>query len=159
LGDHDLKQKPSTMEDRAMVKAEANIVINAPVEKVYGLFQQTERLPDWMPLLMEVHDIQGDGVGKKFKWTYKFIGIKFEGMSEIAEQVENKKVVVKSKAGIESIWTWKFNPEGKGTKVDVLVEYTIPIPVLGKFAESFVVKQGTRDVKHTLETLKHVLEA
>jgi uncharacterized membrane protein len=147
------------MEDRAMVKAEGNIVINAPVEKVFGLFNQTERLPDWMPLLMEVHDIQGDGVGKKFKWTYKFIGIKFEGMSEIAEQVENKKVVVKSKAGIESIWTWKFNPEGKGTKVDVLVEYTIPIPVLGKFAESFVVKQGTSDVKHTLETLKHVLEA
>jgi coenzyme Q-binding protein COQ10 len=147
------------MEDRAMVKAEANIIINAPVEKVFGLFNETEKLPDWMPLLIEVHDIQGDGVGKKFKWTYKFIGIKFEGMSEIAEQVENKKVVVKSKAGIESIWTWKFSPEGSGTKVDVVVEYTIPVPVLGKFAESFVVKQGTNDVKHTLETLKHVLEA
>jgi uncharacterized membrane protein len=142
-----------------MVKAEGNIMINASVEKVFGLFLQTERLPDWMPLLLEVHDIKGDGVGKTFKWTYKFIGIKFEGMSEIAEQVENKKVVVKSKAGIESIWTWKFNQEGKGTKVEVVVEYTIPIPILGKFAESFVVKQGTNDVKHTLETLKHLLEA
>ena len=142
-----------------MVKAEASIMINAPVEKVFGLVIDTEKLPDWMPLLMEVHDIQGEGVGKKFKWTYKFIGIKFEGMSEIVERIENQKTVVKSKAGIEAVWTWNFNPEGGGTKLDVLVEYTIPVPVLGKFAENFVVKQGTRDVKHALETLKHMLES
>ena len=142
-----------------MVKAEANIIINAPVEKVFGLLLDTEKLPDWMPLLIEVHDIKGNGVGKNFKWTYKFIGIKFEGMSEIVELVENKKTVTKSKAGIESVWTFNLKQEGGGTKVDVLVEYTIPVPVLGKFAESFVVKQGTRDVKNALETLKHMLEA
>lgn len=142
-----------------MVKAEANIMINAPVEKVFGLVIDTEKLPDWMPLLIEVHDIKGEGVGKTFKWTYKFIGVKFEGMSEIVERVENKKAVVKSKAGIESVWTWNFNPEGGGAKVDLLVEYTIPVPVLGKFAEGFVVKQGARDVNDVLENLKHVLEA
>lgn len=142
-----------------MVKAEGNIIINAPVEKVFGLIIDTEKMTDWLPLLMEVHDIQGKGVGQKYKWTYKFIGIKFEGMSEVVEQVPNKKVVTKSKAGVESVWTFNFNQEGTGTKVDLLVEYTIPVPVLGKFAESFVVKQGTRDIKHALETLKHVLEA
>jgi len=147
------------MEDRVMVKAEGNIIINAPVEKVFGLMIEAEKLPDWMPLLMEVHDIQGKGVGQKYKWTYKFIGIKFEGMNEIVEQVPNKKVVTKSTAGIDSVWTWNFNQEGTGTKVDLLVEYTIPVPVLGKFAENFVVKQGTHDIKHALETFKHMLEA
>ncbi|RJP86611.1 MAG: SRPBCC family protein [Desulfobacteraceae bacterium] len=142
-----------------MVKAEGNIIINAPVEKTFGLLIDTEKLPDWMPLLIEVHDIQGSGVGKKFKWTYKFIGMKFEGMSETVEEIPNKKVVTKSKAGIEAVWTFNLKQEGGGTKVDVLVEYTIPIPVLGKFAESFVVKQSTRDVKHALETFKHLLEA
>ncbi len=141
-----------------MVKAEAKIIINVPVEKVFGLLLQPERLPEWLPLLMEVHDIQGKGVGRKFKWTYKFIGIPFEGMSEVVEEVPNK-VVVKSKAGIESIWTWNLKREGGGTQVDLLVEYTIPVPVLGKFAESFVVKQGARDMKHALETMKYVLEA
>lgn len=142
-----------------MVKAEANIIINAPVEKVYGLLIDSEKLPEWMPLLVEVHDVQGKGVGQKYKWTYKFMGIRFEGINEVTEQVENQKTVIKSKAGIDSIWTWSFTEEGGGTKVDVLVEYTIPIPVLGKFAENFVVKQGSRDVKHALETLKHMLEA
>ncbi len=141
-----------------MVKAEGTIVINAPVEKVFGLLQDTERLPEWMPLLIDVSDIKGDGVGKTFKWTYKFIGIKFTGESKITEEVANQKVVTKSTAGIESVWTWKFTREGKGTKVDLLVEYTIPVPVLGKFAEPFVVKQGVKDIKHTLETFKHLLE-
>jgi uncharacterized membrane protein len=147
------------MEDRIMVKAEGNIIINAPVEKVYGLLLEAEKLPDWLPLMMEVHDIQGKGVGKKFKWTYKFIGITFEGMTEVVEEVPNKKVVTKSKAGIESVWTFNLNQKGGGTQVDLLVEYTIPVPVLGKFAESFVVKQGTRDMKHALETMKYMLEA
>lgn len=141
-----------------MVKAEANSIINAPVEKVFGRLMETEKLPDWMPLLMEVHDIQGKGVGQKYKWTYKFMGIKFEGMNEVVEEVPNKKVVIKSTAGIDSVWTWNLNQEGTGTKVDLLVEYTIPVPVIGKFAESFVVKQGTRDMKHALETFKHVIE-
>ena len=142
-----------------MVKAEANIIINAPVEKVYSFLLDTEKLPDWLPLLMEVHDIQGKGIGQKYKWTYKFIGIKFEGMNEIVELVPNKKAVTKSTAGIDSVWTYNLSQKGKDTKVDLLVEYTIPVPVVGKFAESFVVKQGTRDIKHALETLKHVVEA
>ena len=143
-----------------MVKAEGNIIINAPVEKVFGLVMDTERMPDWLPLMMEVHDIQGKkDIGRKFKWTYKFIGIKFEGMSEIVELVPNKKIVTKSKAGIESVWTFNFSQKGKDTQTDLLVEYTIPVPLLGKFAESLVVKQGTRDLKHSLETLKNLLEA
>jgi uncharacterized membrane protein len=146
------------MEDNVMVKAEGNIIVNAPVEKVFGLLTDTEKLTDWLPLMMEVSDIQGKGVGKKFKWTYKFIGIRFEGMSEVVEEVPNKKVITKSKAGIESVWTFNLNQEGTGTKVDLLVEYTIPVPVLGKFAESFVVKQGARDIKNALETFKHMLE-
>jgi len=147
------------MEDRIMVKAEGSIVIDTPVEKVFELLIDSERLPDWLPLLIEVHDIQGEGVGRTFKWTYKFIGFKFEGMSEVLEEVPNQKIVTKSKAGIESIWTFNLTQEGGGTKVDLLVEYSIPVPVLGKFAEGFVVKQGIRDIKHALETCKHLLEA
>jgi uncharacterized membrane protein len=146
------------MEGKIMVKGEANIKINVPVEKVFGLVTAVEKLPEWMPLLMEVHDIKGKGAGTTYKWSYKFMGIKFQGFNEVLEEVPNTKVVTKSKAGIDSLWTWNFKPDGGGTKVDLLVEYTIPVPVLGKFAETFVVKQGVRDITHALETLKNVLE-
>ena len=142
-----------------MVKAEGSVSINAPVDKVYGLLIDSERLPEWMPLLIDVSDIQGEGVGRTFKWTYKFIGIKFKGKSTVVEEVTNQKSVVKSTAGIEAVWTYNLGQDGNGTKVDLVVEYTIPVPVLGKFAENFVVKQGMKDLKHTLDTFKHLLEA
>jgi len=142
-----------------MVKAEASIVIGVPAEKVWSLIIDAEKLPEWMPLLIDVSDIQGEGVGETFKWAYKFIGIKFNGSSTVKERITNQKNVVKSKAGIESIWTWDLSSEGDSTKVNLVVEYTIPVPVLGKFAESFVVKQGNRDIKFTLENLKNVMEA
>ena len=142
-----------------MVKAEGGIGIGVPVEKVWDLIVDTEKLPEWMPLLMDISDIQGEGVGETFNWSYKFLGIKFNGSSTVEERITNQKSVVKSKAGIESVWTWDLSPDGNGTKVDLVVEYTIPVPVLGKFAEGFVVKQGNRDIKFTLENLKNVLEA
>jgi len=80
-------------------------------------------------------------------------------VSEVVEEVPNQKVVTTSKAGIESVWTWDLSKEGDGTKADLLVEYTIPVPVLGKFAENFVVKQGKRDIEHSMDTFKNLLEA
>lgn len=141
-----------------MVKADAHAVIKAPVSKVWSLLNDTARSPEWMPLLEEVSDIQGDGVGKSFNWKYKFLGIKFKGASRVEEQDLEKKSVMKSKAGIESIWKWNFAPEGDGTKVDLEVEYTIPVPVLGKYAEKYVVKQGKRDLEYLMENFKHSLE-
>ena len=141
-----------------MVKAEASTVIKVPVDKAWNLLNDTERLPEWVPLLEEVSDIQGEGVGRSYNWKYKFVGIKFKGSSTIEEQDIEKKQVMKSKAGIESIWTWNFAPEGDGTKVDLKVEYTIPLPVIGKYAEKYVVKQGKRDMDYLMDNLKHILE-
>lgn len=141
-----------------MVKANANTIINAPVDKVWDTLNDKGRMTEWMPLLEEVSDIQGDGVGSSFHWKYKFLGMKFNGSSKVEEQVKNKKQVVKSKAGIESIWKWNLAPEGDGTKVDLEIEYTIPVPVLGKFAEKYVVKQGKRDTEYLIGNLKHFLE-
>jgi len=50
-------------------------------------------------------------------------------------------IVSKTKGGVESTQTWMFQPEAGGTKVTLEVEYTVPIPVLGKLAD-FVVLDG-----------------
>ena len=142
-----------------MVKAETSIIINVPVDKAWALLNDTEKLPEWMPLLMEVSDIQGEGVGKSFNWAYKFLGIKFKGSSSITEEEINRKHVTKSKAGVESIWTWTFVPEDNTTKANLTVEYTIPVPVLGKYAEKYVVKQGKRDMDYLIENFKAALES
>ncbi len=141
-----------------MAKAKNSIVVDAPIKKVWEIFDNIEKIPDWMPLLNEVSDLQGEGVGRTYSWRYKFMGMPFKGKSTVTEEVPNKKMVTKSEGGVNSTWNWDLSSEGKGTKIDVEVEYTVPVPVLGRFAEGYVSKQGSRDLGHALDNLKHMVE-
>ena len=67
-------------------------------------------------------------------------------------------MVTRSKGGIESSWTWNFEPYNDGTKVEVIVEYKVPIPVLGKIAEVLVLKQNEREADHALANIKDKME-
>jgi len=86
-------------------------------------------------------------------------GIRFEGQSVTAEFERNRWIVVESRGGIVSTWIWTFAPQDGGTKLDVVVDYTVPIPVLGKLAEGLIVKQNERDVHKALVNIKAKMEA
>jgi hypothetical protein len=51
-----------------------------------------------------------------------------------------------------------FRPEAGGTKVTFEVEYTVPIPVLGKLAEAIIVKMNDREGELILANLKARME-
>jgi len=52
-----------------------------------------------------------------------------------------------------------FQPEAGGTKVTFEVEYTVPIPLLGKLAEAIIVKMNDREGDLILANLKARMEA
>src|SRR4030042_4019855 len=113
-------------------------------------------MPEWMPGMVEVKDIKRteEGVGSTYKWVYKMAGKRFEGESVTEEFIPEKKVVARSKGGINSLWTWNFEPYNDGTKLDVIVDYTVPIPVLGKIAEAVILKQNIREAELALANIK-----
>ena len=86
-------------------------------------------------------------------------GKRFEGESVTEEFIPEKKVVSKSKGGISSLWTWNFEHYNDGTKVDVIIDYTVPIPVLGKIAEAIVLKQNVREAELALANIKDKTES
>jgi uncharacterized membrane protein len=136
------------------------ITINAPVEKVFGYVNEPTNLPEIWPSMVEVKDVQRlPNGGNSFRWVYKMAGVRFEGTSEDTEYVASQRVVNKTKDGIESTFVWTFQPEDDGTKLIVEVEYTVPIPLLGKLAEAFIVKQNEREVELLLANLKARMEA
>jgi len=92
-------------------------------------------------------------------WKYKMAGMRLSGTSEDIEYVANQRIVSKTKGGADSIQTWTFQPEDGGTKVTFAVEYTIPIPVLGKIAEAVIVKMNDHEGKIILDNLKAIMEA
>ena len=133
--------------------------IKAPVEKIFDYISEPSNLPEIWPSLVEVKDVQRlpDG-GTKFRWVYKMAGIHLEGTSEGVDSVANQRIVSKTKGGVESTQTWMFRPEGDETKVTFEVEYTVPIPVLGKLAEAIIVKMNEHEGEVILANLKTRME-
>ena len=144
-----------------MAKVEMGLRIEAPVEKVFGYLEDPATNPEWLPGMVEVRDIvqTEEGVGSHFKWVYKMAGMTFEGESRTTDFVRNERMVVESKGGIASTWTWTFTPDDGRTRLDLVVDYTVPVPVLGRLAEALVLKQNEREANLALVNIKTRMEA
>ena len=141
-----------------MAKIKQSITINAPVEKVFSYVSAPLNQLEWLPSITDVRDIVGEGVGQKCSWTYKMMGISFKGENEVLESVTNQKIVLKSTGGIDSTWNWMFKSENGKTVINLVVEYTIPVPVLGKIAEKLVLRQNEREAALAMTNIKERLE-
>jgi uncharacterized protein YndB with AHSA1/START domain len=141
-----------------MATIKSSVTINAPVEKVFE-YAKPEYLPEIWPSLVEVKNIKElPNGGYSWDWVYKMAGMKFNGSSEHTEYVVNERTVAQS-TGIDSTITFTFEPEDGGTKMTALTEYKIPVPLLGKLAEAFIVKVNENESATILANLKARLEA
>lgn len=141
-----------------MAKVERSIIINAPVEKVFSYISDPNSELESMPSITDIRDITGQGVGQRWGWSYKMAGVSLKGESEVMEHIPNQRLVHKSTGGIVSTWTYTFNPEDSGTRLTVVVEYTIPVPVLGKVGERLVLKRTEREADLAMTNIKERLE-
>ncbi len=143
-----------------MATLKASITINAPVDKVFAYLSDPNNLPKVWPNLVEVKDVQpAPAGGYNFSWVYKMAGMRFDGASETVEQIPNQRTVTRSSKGIESHFVWTYEPEDGGTKLTVEIEYKVPVPLLGKLAESLIVKQNEQEASTLLANLKAKMEA
>ena len=143
-----------------MVRIERNILINAPVEKVFAYHSDPKNSPEYWPSFQEVKDIESlPNGGNKYNWVYKMAGIRLNGSTTTTEFEENKLLSIKSEGGIDSTFSYTYQTEGDGTRLNLVVEYTVPIPVLGKLAESFILKMNEREADTVMANLKGLLEA
>ena len=141
-----------------MAKVQRTITINAPVEKVFAYITDPTNELEYIPSITDIRNVKGEGVGMTYNWTYKMMGISRSGKSEAIEYKPNERYVSKSSGGIVSTWTWTFMPEAGGTQMNLGVDFTIPVPVLGKFAERLVLGQTEREADLAMATLKDRLE-
>ena len=142
-----------------MAKLAKSVTINAPVEKVFGYVSDSTNLPEIWPSLLEMKDVKHLSDGKTTdSWTYKMAGMRFKGTT-ITEYVENKSVISKTEGGVKSTQIWTFEPADGGTKATFEVEYSVPIPLLGKIAEAIVVKMNDHEGDAIMANLKSRMEA
>ena len=141
-----------------MAKVERTITINAPVEEVCNYLSDPTNALEYVPSMTDIRNIKGEGVGRTYDWTYKMLGISFSGKTEVVEYKPNERYVTKSSGGIASTWTYSFKAETGGTQMNLVIDFTIPVPVLGKFAERLALRQTEREADLAMATLKDRLE-
>jgi len=139
-----------------MATVEKCVRIDAPVEDVFAYLRDPMSNVEWLPGMMEVTEVSGQGVGARFRWVYKMAGILLKGESTVLEFVPNERFVSQSKGAIASTWTWDFASENGGSRVDLAVDYTVP--VLGKLAENLVARQNERELDVALANIKARVE-
>ena len=141
-----------------MAKVQRTITIGASVEKVFAYITDPRNELEFIPSITDVRDITGQGVGQRYGWTYKMMGISLKGEDEVMEYAPNERYVHRSSGGIVSTWTWTFKSEAGGTQVNLVVDFTIPVPVLGKIGERLVLRQSEREADYAVANLKDILE-
>ena len=141
-----------------MAKVKRSITINAPVEKVFNYLADPMNQPEWVPSIMEIKDVSGSGVGQHFRWTYKMAGVLLKGESTTTEHIPNERIVMQSKGGVTSTWIFNFETHDGGTMMELDIEYTIPIPVIGKLAEKIVLKRNEREADLAMANIKEKME-
>ena len=144
-----------------MAKIVRSVNISAPVEKVFEYMDDPSNMLEIWPSLLEVTDVQQtpEGVGSSNRWVYKLAGIRLKGKTEVVEYIVNERIVTKaSGGGTKATYTYTFESADGGTKLTCEVEYTIPIPVLGKLAEAFVVKLNENEADVFMANLKARME-
>lgn len=146
-----------------MASVRREIEIAAPPERVWEVLIDPERLPQYNVTIVEVHDPTGplDQVGSAYDAVAKVYGRRIEGRWEVTDVTPLRRIVQRGAgaAGAKATVNGTIEPSGDGTRAAVEVDYELPAGLLGEVANKlFIERSVERDVRHTLENLKELVE-
>jgi len=131
-----------------------SIDINGSIDRVFAYVENPSMHTQWLPSLMEIRNVTGSGKGQHYEWTYKMAGLPLDGESTVIAHVPNERLVIRTKGSTEGLWTFVVEPHDGGTRLDLTVEYSIPLPVLGKLAEKLVIQRNERELALAVQNIK-----
>jgi uncharacterized protein YndB with AHSA1/START domain len=151
--------KPELKRDGSMTRIDKEILINAPVEKIYNFVIKPSDLLQIWPSLMQIKNEQllPNG-GYSAKWVYKMGGLYFKGTGEVIDIVPGRWFTFQTKGSIKSKITWTFRSSDGQTKVTFTIEYGIPFMVLNWLTEIVVGKINDQEATLLLTNLQVRME-
>ena len=150
-----------------MSKVQSSVIIDKPIEEVFDYAASPHNGPAFIPNLNENANITpakvGDhdsGVGQTFDWRFNMAGVELRGKAEVTEYDRPNRVKIASTGDSDSSWTYTFEKEGNGTKVNIGLEYEFSENALKRLANKVVVdKLAQKTCEQMAENLKLILES
>jgi len=140
------------------MKVDESIVIDAARDAVFAYVTDPAKMAEWLPSMVEARNIVGSGEGQQYEWTYKMAGFLFRGQTVVVEQAPSELAVFQTIGAVNSTWTFHFETADSGTRFRMVIEYEVPMPVLGRLAERVISKRDSRTICLALNNVKDTLE-
>lgn len=142
------------------IRVEESVIINRPPEELYAIWRDLRNLSSFMEHLQEVsiidsttsHWVAKGPAGTLVEWDARIISDREPDMISW-RSVEGSTV---NHAGSVHFRQW---PDGLGTEVQVLMEYTPPAGKLGAAVAKLLGEDPARQIKQDLERLKVLVES
>lgn len=146
--------------ERHSVHVEQTYTIDRPADELYRFWHRFENLPTFMEHLESV-EVTGDG---RSHWVAKGpAGTHVEWDAEVTEDVPGERIAWRSLEGSEvaNAGSVRFRPApaGRGTEVEVSLEYAPPAGVLGKTVAKLFGENPQKQVEDDLRHFKQLMEA
>lgn len=142
-----------------MPVAQTEVFIAAPAEEVWSLISDLERGPEWSLVTLECRltSPSPPGLGSTYRSVSKFVASRVTTEHEIVEWEPPRRMVSKVTKGGESTFTQLCEPEGEGTVLAMINEFSLPGAVPGFVAEQLT-EQVASTLAHELARIKEVVE-
>ena len=140
-----------------MSRVEASVEINAPIREVFAYASDWKRWEEWWHGVSHFRPTTETTRGTGTRYAYKawVAGISMNVETEIHDFVEHvgwKGVATK---GPPHRTQWAFEDEGATTRLTYVLEYGLPVPLLGPLLDAVLVRPGWRRLlDRSLQNLK-----
>jgi uncharacterized membrane protein len=146
----------------AGIKVEKSVVINRPVEELFGVWHNFENLPRFLNHLEAVRPV-GDPSSRRSHWIARLpAGISVEWNAEIINEAPNELIAWRSLEGapVPNAGSVRFEParDGRGAEVKVSLEYAPPAGKLGALIAKLFGEDPGRQIEEDLHRFKLLME-
>ena len=122
-----------------MPRVEKSATVPARPEEVFDYVSVRENAPKFVPNL-SVSDIRGpDGLGQKWAWEYRMIGVPVRGEAEMVRFDAPRSHTFTTTGMVPGAWTYAVAPDGGGSRVTVTIDYELPDTVLARIADKVAI--------------------
>jgi uncharacterized membrane protein len=138
--------------------------VSCPPERVFEVLANVERLPEFSAMTVDIRNGPARPVqeGDRFDQVVKILGKELQSEWHVVEVEPARLLRFEGTApgGATAVLIERLTPEGEGTRVELDVEYDLPLGVLGDAVDAlYLHSKNEEQAEEILSKLKALCEA
>ncbi|GAB4513175.1 MAG: hypothetical protein OHK0046_13710 [Anaerolineae bacterium] len=129
--------------------------IERPVAEVFAFISDLKNWATWMTPLIEIRNVEGDGLGAKMDGVMQIVGRNFETQYEITAYEPNKQILYR---GTRPDGDYALRVEARDNGTRLIQEVDLNLVGLVVLAAPVIASMLRRQLQADLDTVKDILE-